>query len=104
MICRISAEDVPGIKQPQRRMRPEGDFAKRQMQEFLDSGFDVAEVTGIPAAYNTTRLYEALNNAAYTLTAKPGAVRVMRRGGRLFLWREQAWKTKPYERRWPNVR
>lgn len=97
MICQIEKTDIPGINQPPRRRCPETAYAKRQVEEFIASGYDVAEITDIPTACNTTRLYGALQNAAFALTARAKAIRVMRRGGRLFLmtakaWEEAAWK------------
>lgn len=87
MISAIDFKDVPNIQQSAARRRPEGAFAKRQMQEFLNSGLNTAEVTNIPAAYNTTRLCEALRNAAWSLCDRPREVGVMKRGARVFLIR-----------------
>lgn len=89
MIEAIEMAEVPGIKQPIKRRRPESAFARRQVAEFLASGHDLVEVTEIPAAYNTTALYGALGNAVWTLCDRPRSVRVMRRGGRLFLMKEE---------------
>lgn len=87
MISAINIQEIPGIKQPAAKRRPEGAFAKRQMREFLDSGLNSAEITDIPAAYNTTRLCEALRNAAWSLCDRPREVGVMKRGARVFLIR-----------------
>lgn len=89
MIKRAERSDVPPIRQPKRKRRPEGAFAQRQMAEFLASGLDLAEVADIPAAYNTTALYGSLSHAAWTLCDRPRSVRVIRRGGRLFLAKEE---------------
>lgn len=89
MIKRAERSDVPPIRQPKRKRRPEGAFAQRQMAEFLASGLDLAEVTDIPAAYNTTALYGSLSHAAWALCDRPRSVRVIRRGGRLFLAKEE---------------
>lgn len=89
MIKQASLADVPGIQQPIKRRRPESAFAKRQVAEFLASGHDLAEVADIPAAYNTTALYGALGNAIWSLCDRPRSVRVIRRGGRLFLAKEE---------------
>ncbi len=89
MIQRIEKGDVPRILQPKRQRRPESAFARRQMAEFLASGLDLAEIKEIPRAYNTTSLYGALGNAAWALCDRPRSVRVIRRGGRLFLAKEE---------------
>lgn len=90
MIAEITRKDMPAIEQPIKRRCPETAYAKRQMQEFLDSGLALAEVTNIPAAYNTTRLYQSLKNAAWSLCDRPQSVSVMRRGRRIFLERIDA--------------
>lgn len=89
MIEKRSKADVPRIQQPIRQRRPESAFARRQVAEFLASGLDLAEITKIPTAYNTTRLYGALGNAIWRLCDRPRSVRVIRRGGRLFLAKEE---------------
>jgi len=81
MIEKRSKADVPRIQQPIRQRRPESAFARRQVAEFLASGLDLAEITKIPTAYNTTRLYGALGNAIWRLCDRPRSVRPIRRGG-----------------------
>lgn len=88
MIERVSDYVViPPVARAIRRRRPEGAFAKREMQAFLDSGYELAEVTGIPGAYDAKRLYEALKNAAWALCDRPRSVAVIKRGKRIFLSR-----------------
>lgn len=84
MIKEITQGGIPPTPRPIRQKRPESAFARREMQAFLDSGYDVAEVTDIPRAYDTTRLYEALKNAVWSLCGSP-KVKVHKRGRRLFL-------------------
>lgn len=91
MIKEISPAEIP-ISAPRRKARPNpaGPFAKDAMCAFLASGFPAAEVTEVPAALNTTKLYEALRNEAFMQTMRDRArtnVRVMRRGGHIYLWR-----------------
>lgn len=77
--------EIPPVAAAIRRRRPEGAFARREMQAFLDSGYELAEVTGIPEAYDAKRLYEALKNAAWSLCDRPRSVAVIKRGKRIFL-------------------
>lgn len=83
-ISAIDPRDIPHVEAPVRQRRPESAFAKRQMRSFLDSDCMCAEVTDIPDAYDTTRLYEALKNAVWSLCSRP-CVRVTRRKRRIFL-------------------
>ena len=91
MIQAMERSAVPGIMQPVKRRHPETAYARREMAEFLESGLDCAEVARIPAAYNTTRLYGSLKNAAWALGDHDRRVRVLRRGSRIFLVKEKPW-------------
>lgn len=91
MIRAIDIKDIPPIQQPIRQPRPETAFAKEQVAAFKESGLEAVEITDIPAAYNTTRLYGALKNAIWSIYERPWAVRVSRRGARLFLMKEPSW-------------
>lgn len=91
MIREIDRGDIPPVEYPIRQPRPETAFAREQVEAFKESGLEAAEIVGIPAAYNTTRLYGSLKNAVWSAFDRPHSIRVMRRGSRLFLAKEPSW-------------
>lgn len=91
MISSMGAEEFSEIKKRSgRRPSPNGLFAAKAVQEFLESGADAAEVVGWPTGEPRGR--EEVNRYAMTLRfrAAGAPVKVSQRGDRLFLLRKEA--------------